>query len=106
MDAFFWAALGLFVLAVAAGGAFLGARVLRAWRAFASLADAAGTSVVQLTNRVDQLAAHGERSTARIHELTEAVERLRKTHARAMVLVGAVAEVQEALRLVRAFVPR
>jgi alanine dehydrogenase len=106
VDAFFWAALGLFVVALVAGGAFLGARVWGAWRAFASLADAAGTGVAQLTNRIDRLAAHGERSTARIQELSEAVERLRQTHARAMVLVGAVAEVTDAVRAVRAFVPR
>jgi hypothetical protein len=106
VDGFFWAALGLFVVAASAGAVFTGVRAWGAWRAFASLAAGAGGGAGQLVGRLEELAAHGERTAARLQELLEAAERLRRSQARVMVLVGAVGELRDVARAVRAFVPR
>jgi hypothetical protein len=106
VDAFFWAALGFLVVAAAAGALFTGVRAWRAWRSFVSLTASVGEGVGQLLARAEELAAHGERSAVRVQELLRAVERLRTSQARAMILVGAAGELHDVLRVVRAFVPR
>ena len=106
MEAFFWAALGLFVLSAVAGGVFVGLRGWRAWQAFTSLAAAGGAGAERLLDGAERLAAHGERTADRVEELTLAVEGLDRSLARSRVLVGAAGEVRDLLHAVRAVVPQ
>ncbi len=105
MDAFFWAALGFFVLAAVAGGVFLGLRAWRAWQAFTSFAAAAAAGAERLGAGVERLGAHTERTTAGIDELATAAARLQRGLGRARILRAAGVEVLDQLRAVRAFVP-
>ena len=106
MEAFFWAALGFLAVAAVGGAVFVGVRGWRCWQAFTSLAAGAGGGVDRLLTGAEQLAAHGERTAARTHELMAAVERLQQARARGLILVAAAAEVQDLFGAVRSFVPK
>jgi hypothetical protein len=106
MEAFFWTALGLLVVSGLAGAAFVGPRGWRAWQAFASLAAGAGGGLDLVLTCAEDLAAHGERTAARVQELTAAAERLSSAGGRARILLGAAGEVGDLLRVIRAFVPQ
>jgi hypothetical protein len=106
MEALFWAALGFLVVSFVAGAGLVAVRGWRAWQAFASLAAGAGAGADRFLSRAEQLAAHGERTAARAQELAAALDRLRRTQARARILLGAAGEVRDLLRSVRAFVPQ
>jgi hypothetical protein len=105
VEAFLWAALGFLVLAVLAGGAYVGVRAWRAWQAFTSVAAGVGGGLDRLLAVVDRLTQHGERTAERVQELSAAVERLERSQARARILVGAAGEVVGLLRAARALVP-
>ncbi len=105
MEAFFWAALGFLAVAALGGAVFVAVRGWRCWQAFTSLAAGAGAGLDRFLAGAEQLADHGERTAARAHELTVAVERLRHAQARAGILLGASGEVRDLFRIVRAFVP-
>ena len=106
MEAFFWAALGFLVLAGATGGAFAGLRAWRAWQVFTSFAATAGAGAERLVTRTAELAAHSERTTARVEELSAAVARLQRALGRGRLLLGATDEAFDLLRTIRAFVPQ
>ncbi len=106
MEVFFWAALGFLVASAVGGSAFVGVHGWRCWRAFTSLAAGAGGGIDHLLTGAEQLAAHGERTAARTHELMAAVERLQRAQTRARVLLGAAGEVRDLLRFVSGFVPQ
>jgi hypothetical protein len=106
MEVFFWAALGFLVVAALGGAVFVGVHGWRCWQAFTSLAAGAGGGVDRLLTGAEQLAAHGERTAARAQELMAAVERLQRTQARGLILLGAAGEVRDLLRLVSGFVPQ
>ena len=106
MEGFFWAALGFLIVATVGGAAFVGLRGWRLWQTFVSLAAGAGAGTDRLLTGVEQLAAHGERTAARVQELTAAMERLQRTQARARILLGAAGEVRDLFRVLSAFVPQ
>ena len=102
---FFWAALGFFVLAAVAGGAFLGLRAWRAWQDFTSLAAAGAAGAELLAAGVEGLATHTERTSARLEELAAATARMQRGLARARILRGATGEVLDLIGAVRSLVP-
>jgi hypothetical protein len=106
MSAFFWAALGFFLAAGVAGTAFLGRRAWRAWQAFVSIAVAGEAGAERLAAASEILAARSEETAARLDELTVALERLRRTQARARILLGAWGEVIGLLRAANILTPR
>jgi hypothetical protein len=105
VEAFFWAALGFFVVTGLAAGAYVGVRGWRAWHAFTSFAAGAGGGLDRLLSAVERLTAHAERTAGRAQELSAAVTRLQRAQARARILLSAVGEVRDLLRAVRALVP-
>jgi methyl-accepting chemotaxis protein len=105
MEAFFWAALGFFVLSALAGGVFVAFRGWEAWQSFVSLAAGGGAGVERLLSGAERLASHTERTAARAEELLTAVERLERSLARARILVGATGEARDLIRAVRGVVP-
>jgi hypothetical protein len=106
MSAFFWAALAFFVAAGVAGTAFLGRRAWRAWQAFLSIAVAGEAGAERLAAATERLVAGSEETAARLDELTVALERLRRTQARARILIGAWGEVTTLLRAANILTPR
>jgi hypothetical protein len=106
MSAFFWAALAFFVAAGVAGTAFLGRRAWRAWQVFLSMAVAGEAGAERLAAATERLVAQSEETAARLDELTVALERLRRTQARARILLGAWGEVTTLLRAANILTPR
>jgi methyl-accepting chemotaxis protein len=106
MEALFWAALGFLVVAALGGAVFVGIRGWRFWQAFVSLAAGVGGGTDRLLTGAEQLAAHGERTAARVEDLTAAIERLAQAQAQARILLGATGEVRDLLRAVTAFAPQ
>jgi hypothetical protein len=98
MDAIFWVALAFFLAAGIAGAVFVGMRAWRAWQAFISLAAAGAAAGERLAAATEQLQARSEAAAARVEELNAAVTRLRRTQARAHILLGAWGEVRSLLR--------
>jgi outer membrane murein-binding lipoprotein Lpp len=106
MDAFFWAALAFFVLAGVAGAVFAGVRALATWQAFVSFAAAGAVAVERLEATTAELEARSDELAGRVEELNAAVGRLRRTQARARILLGAWGEVTSLLRTAHVFSPR
>jgi hypothetical protein len=105
MDAFFWAALAFFLLAGVAGAVFVGVRAWVTWQAFVSVAAAGAAAAERLETATAELQARSEKLAGRVEELNAAVGRLRRTQARARILLGAWGEVTGLIRAARAFVP-
>jgi len=97
MDVLFWIALAFFLVAGVAGLGFAGVRTWRAWQAFVSLAAAGAAAAERLAAATEQLQARSEAAATRIEELNAAVARLRRTQARARILLGAWGEVTSLL---------
>ena len=106
VDAFFWVALGFFVVAAIAGTAYVGVRAWRAWQAFVSLAVAGAAGLDLLTERSETLATKADRVALGAEELQAAVARLQRSTARGRVLVGAVDEALDVVRAVLSYVPK
>ena len=106
MDAFFWAALAFFVVAGVGGAVFVGVRAWAAWQAFVSVAAAGAVAVARLEHATALLQTRGEQLAGRVEELNAAVGRLRRTQARARILLGAWGEVTSLLRAAHVFSPR
>ncbi|HET7568888.1 MAG TPA: hypothetical protein VFJ91_12920 [Gaiellaceae bacterium] len=100
-----WAGLIAGFLAVAGALAFLGVRILQAWRDFKRVRR-------HLVKGLDDLAAKGEQTVEKAaaagetEELAASLARLRRTLARFAVLRAALAEAQDTFGRVTAFVPR
>jgi hypothetical protein len=106
VDAFFWAALGFFVVASVGGAVFVGVRAWRAWQAFVSLAIVGAAGLDLLTARSDALAAKAERAAAKAADFDAALVRLERSTARSRVLVGAVDEALDTVRAVLSYSPK
>jgi hypothetical protein len=104
MDAFLWAALGVFVIAVVGGLTYVGLRAWQAWSAFASLAAAGAAGAERIVAQAEQLAARGERATVRLDELRATAQRLQRSQARARILLAAFGEFSGLLQAARALV--
>jgi hypothetical protein len=105
MDAFFWVALAVFLIAGIAGAVFVGVRAWAAWQAFVSFAAAGAAAAERLEAATALLQARTEQVAGRVEELNAAVERLQQAQARARILLGAWGEVTSLLRAARPFVP-
>jgi hypothetical protein len=106
MSAFFWGALAFFLAAGVAGTVFVGLRAWSAWQAFVSIAAAGPAGAERLAAATERLAARSEEAAGRLDELTAALERLRRTQARAWILLGAWGEVTSLLRAANLLTPR
>ena len=106
MDAIFWVALAFFLVAGISAFVLIGLRAWRAWQAFVSLAAAGAAAAERLAAATEQLQARSEAAATRIEELNVAVAQLRRTQARARVLLGAWGEVTSLLEAARVFSPR
>jgi hypothetical protein len=106
VDAFFWAALAFFLVSGLAGGALVGVRAWAAWQAFVSLAVAGAAGAERLEAATAALQQRSEDAAAGVEELSAAVERLRRTQARARILLAAWDEVTSLFGAARIFVPR
>jgi hypothetical protein len=106
VDAAFWAALGLLVVATITGSVYVGVRAWRAWQACISLAVAGAAALEVLSARSMEAATKAERVAAGAEELEAAIARLQRSTARARILFDATGEVRDLLNAVRAFVPR
>jgi hypothetical protein len=106
VNAFFWAALGVLVVATIAGTAYVGVRAWRAWQACVSLAIAGVAGLDLLNARSEALATKAERVAAGAAELQAAVARLERSTARGRVLTGALGEVRDAVGAVLSYVPK
>ena len=106
MDAIFWVALAFFLVAGFSAFVLIGLRAWRAWQAFVSLAAAGAAAAERLAAATDQLQARSETAATRIEELNVAVAQLRRTQARARVLLGAWGEVTSLLKAARVVSPR
>jgi hypothetical protein len=99
-----WVGLGIFLLAIVAGMAFVGYEIVRGWRQFRGLPRLAGEldrlnrNVLDVQRRV----ANMERQLA---DLQRQVDGLSVTLGRARVLAGAAREVRETVASVRGFFP-
>ncbi len=104
MPTFVWIALGVFLVALVAGGIWAGVNARRAWKrglpAYKRMSEASASLSGRSTELERRLAvlepkvAHLQRETAR----------LARAVARARVLLGSVQETRTALRLARLFV--
>jgi hypothetical protein len=106
MDAIFWVALALFLVAGISAFVLIGLRAWRAWQAFVSLAAAGAEAAERLAAATEQLQARSEAAATRIEELNVAVAQLRRTQARARVLLGAWGEVTSLVKAARVVSPR
>jgi prefoldin subunit 5 len=106
MDALFWVALAFFLAAGISAFVLVGLRAWRAWQAFVSLAAAGAAAGERLAAATEQLQRRSEAAATRIEELNAAVTQLRRTQARAQVLLGAWGEVTSLLKAARVLVPR
>jgi hypothetical protein len=98
MSAFFWASLAFLIAAGLGGTVFVGRRAWTSWQAFVSLSAACAVGTERLAAATEQLAARSEQTAGRVDELIVALERLRRTQARAEILLGAWGEVTSLLR--------
>jgi hypothetical protein len=106
MSAFFWGALAFILAAGAVGTAFVGLRAWSVSQAFFSLAAAGSAGAERLTASTERLAARSVETSGRLDELSAALERLRRTQARARILLGAWGEVTGLLRAANILTPR
>jgi hypothetical protein len=105
VQVFFWLSLGVLVVAIVAGGTFVGVRAWRAWVVFTSFAAGGAAGMEALAVRVADTTEKAERATAKITELEAAVTRLQHATRQVRVLANALAEVYQAVHLVRMFLP-
>jgi hypothetical protein len=106
VDAVFWAALGFLVVATVAGTTYVGVRAWRAWQACVSLAVVGAAGLDLLVARTEVLTAKGERVAAGAEALEAALTRLERSTARGRVLLGALDEALDLIRIVVSYVPK
>jgi hypothetical protein len=106
VDAVFWAALGFLVVATVSGSAYVGVRAWHAWQACVSLAVVGAAGLDLLIARSEALTAKAERVAVGAEELEAALTRLERSTARGRVLLGALDEVLDPVRVVVSYVPK
>ena len=106
MTVLVWASLGFFLVVLVAGLAALVVTGLRAWRTVRAV-QSEGTQIVgRVMDATEKLTANLERMERKVRDLELAVAHLRRTLARAAVLVGAVQDIRGAVAGVQAFWPQ
>jgi predicted nuclease with TOPRIM domain len=100
-----WASLALFLAAVVGGVAFCAVAAVRGWRTFRSVSRSLTQSLEERLAEAEALAERAERAGARTEEVLAAVARLRRSVARARVLLVAFGEVTSLWSALRRLVP-
>lgn len=101
-----WVGLGVFVVAVVAGGAFAAVRGLAAYRRLRSFQRRLDAAVAVTTRLIDGIEPRVAKVTATAERLEEARLRLQESAASAKVLFAALGEALALVRRVNAFLPR
>jgi hypothetical protein len=100
-----WSALGFFLIVLLAGLIGLTITGLRAWRTVRAVQRESTDVLGRVMRSADTLTANLDRLERKARNLELAVADLRRSLARAGVLLGAVQEIRSAVSGVRAFVP-
>src|SRR5262245_65270333 len=101
-----WVGLGVFVVAVVAGGTVAAVRGLAAYRDLRSFQRQLDVAVVETTRLIDGIEPRVAKATATAQRLEEARARLDESAASARVLFAAFGEALALVQRVKAFVPR
>ena len=106
MAVLIWASLGFFLVVLLGGLAALAVTGLRAWRTVRAV-QREGTEVIgRVMESADKLTSNLGRLERKARDLELAVAHLRRSLARAAVLVGAIQDIRAAVSGIQAFVPQ
>ena len=105
VDWLFWLGLGVLVVAIVGGLAYVGVQGWRAWVAFTSFAAGSAAGLERLAQGVDRASGKADRLTARLTELDAAVARLQRAVRQVRILSDALTEVRETIALIRTVLP-
>src|SRR5437868_4542767 len=100
-----WAALGFFLFVLIAGLVGLALTGLAAWRTVRAVQRESTAVLGRVMDSAETLTTNLDRLERKARDLELAVAHLRRSLARAGVLLGAVQEVRDAVSGIRAFVP-
>src|SRR5262245_29958036 len=100
-----WAGLGVFVVAVVAGGTLAAVRGLAAYRVLRSFQRQLDVAVAETTRLIDGIEPRVAKVTATAQRLEDARVRLEESAAAAGVLFAAFGEALALVRRVNAFLP-
>jgi hypothetical protein len=101
-----WASLAFFVVVLFGGLATLAVTGLRAWRTVRAVQREGTETIGRVMDAADKLTTNLDRMERKIRDLELAVAHLRRSLARAAVLVGAVQDIRAAVAGVQAFLPQ
>jgi hypothetical protein len=106
MTALVWGSLAFFLIVLIGGLVALAVLGLRAWRAVRAV-QREGTEIIgRVMDSADNLTANLDRLERKARDLEVAVGHLRRSLARAAVLVGAIQDIRGAVAGVQAFLPQ
>ena len=101
-----WVGLGVFVVAVVAGGVVAGVRGLAAYRVLRSFQRQLDVAVAETTLLIDGIEPRVAKVTATAQRLEESRARLEESAASARILFAALGEALALVQRVNAFLPR
>lgn len=105
MPSYVWISLGVFLLALVAGGIWAGINARRAWKRGLPAFERMNTASLTLNSRSAVLERRLTTLQPKVARLQRDKARLDRSIARARVLFGAVQEVRTVYRLARIFGP-